>query len=72
MRFLIFVGFVGFLLVFGGVGKMETSEGFNGFFWSIGGLAMIFTSLLLGKFFSSRQEKIPDWERKKRERLGLS
>lgn len=72
----LWIGFIGFLIVLGGVGNMELNHNpWQGFFISIIGISIMVLSLLVGRYLEKREE-IPDWERrfqkKKQKRLGLT
>ena len=59
-----FFGLLGFVVLLGGVGRMEfRPDGlWTGFLISMGGFCMIIASLLVGKYISKKPE-LTTWER---------
>ncbi len=73
------IGLLGLLLVFGGVGRMEVDDSpeatAEGLIAAFAGLLLAFASFLLGCFGhlapGDENLKRGGWERRKRDRLGL-
>jgi len=73
----LWIGLVGFLVLMGGIGRMETDPNglWPGSLIALSGYGIMVFSLWMGVYLKKREE-IPKWEReihkKKRKRLGLA
>ncbi len=81
INLLSFIGFIGFIFILGGVGKIELDPNSFGIGVSriVIGFLVIIVVLLIGKRIENKRIEVldyPDWERKlqkkKKKRLGLA